>query len=210
MRFEADNAPEVTAADPGDGFLLKVRVADTLTFGETLEVPADLVVLATGMEARDVSDLVEMMKLPVGMDRFMLEVHPKLRPVEMPVGGIFVAGTCQAPFDVGETCNAAGAAAAKVAAPAGRRSGGTGSVCGRSRHRPLPGHRGLRRGLSQPGRPDPVEMQVDGQTVRRARVTPALCLGCGACVAVCAQNAIDVCGMTLGQYEAMVDAIVES
>ena len=42
----------------------------------------------------------------------------------------------------------------------------------------------------------------------RARVTPALCLGCGACVAVCPENAIDVNGWTLEQYEAMVDRFV--
>jgi heterodisulfide reductase subunit A len=43
---------------------------------------------------------------------------------------------------------------------------------------------------------------------RHAEVTPALCTGCGACVAVCPQNAIDVNGWTLKQYEAMVDRIV--
>ncbi len=210
LRFEAENAPEVLPADPGNGFALKVKVTDTLTFGESLEVPADLVVLATGMEPNDVSDLVEMMKLPVGMDRFLLEVHPKLRPVEMPVAGIFVAGTCQAPFDVGETCNAAGAAAVKAAALLGvghveldpfvaevdvARCQGTGACV---------------EACLNPGALRLVEMQIDGQTVQRARVTPALCLGCGACVAVCPENAIDVCGMTLRQYEAMVDAIVET
>ncbi len=210
LRFEADNAPEVEAADPADGFPLKVRVTDTLTFGEALEVPADLVVLATGMEANDVSDLVEMMKLPVGMDRFLLEVHPKLRPVEMPVGGIFVAGTCQAPFDVGETCNAAGAAAAKVAA---LLAGGQVELDPFVAEVDIARCRGTGACVEaclNPGALSLVEMEVDGRTVRRARVTPALCLGCGACVAVCPENAIDVCGMTLRQYEAMVDAIVES
>jgi heterodisulfide reductase subunit A len=51
-------------------------------------------------------------------------------------------------------------------------------------------------------------MEIDGQPVQRAQVTPAFCLGCGACVAVCPENAIDVNGWTLKQYEAMVDAIV--
>ena len=52
------------------------------------------------------------------------------------------------------------------------------------------------------------DVEVDGETVRRAQVTPALCLGCGACVAVCPENAININGMTLKQYEAMVDRIV--
>ncbi len=63
-------------------------------------------------------------------------------------------------------------------------------------------------GLSGEGALRMVEMEVDGQTVRRAEVTPALCTGCGACVAVCPENAIDINGWTLKQYEAMVDRIV--
>ena len=53
-----------------------------------------------------------------------------------------------------------------------------------------------------------VETQVDGQRVQRAQVTAALCTGCGACVAVCPQRAIDINGWTLEQYEAMVDRVV--
>jgi len=39
-------------------------------------------------------------------------------------------------------------------------------------------------------------------------VNPALCRGCGACVAVCPENAIQVNGWTLRQYEEMVDMIL--
>jgi heterodisulfide reductase subunit A len=53
-----------------------------------------------------------------------------------------------------------------------------------------------------------VEMEIDGKKVKRAQVAPAFCLGCGACVAVCPENAIDINGWTLKQYEAMVDMIV--
>jgi heterodisulfide reductase subunit A len=53
-----------------------------------------------------------------------------------------------------------------------------------------------------------VHVEVEGQVVRRAQVNPALCLGCGACVAVCPENAINIQGWTLKQYEAMVDLIV--
>jgi heterodisulfide reductase subunit A len=47
----------------------------------------------------------------------------------------------------------------------------------------------------------------NGKQEKRAVVTPANCSGCGACVSVCPNRAIDVQGWTLAQYEAMVDAI---
>jgi heterodisulfide reductase subunit A len=50
-------------------------------------------------------------------------------------------------------------------------------------------------------------MTLDGVEIRRAKVTPANCSGCGNCVSACPNRAVDVQGWTLAQYEAMVDAI---
>ena len=209
MRFEADAPPLVTKSPSPEASPLHVKVKDTLTFGEEMEIPADLVVLSVGMEPADVSGLVEMMKLPVGADRFLLEVHPKLRPVELSVGGILLAGTCQAPMDSGESSAAASAAAVKAAALLARgfieldpfvaevdldKCKGTGACV---------------EACLKEGALSLVEIEeVGGQRVRKARVTPALCMGCGTCVAVCPENAIEVKGWTLKQYEAMVDMIV--
>jgi len=53
-----------------------------------------------------------------------------------------------------------------------------------------------------------LETLVDGgKEITRAVVTAANCTGCGACVAACPSRAIDIQGWTLGQYDAMVDAI---
>ncbi|MFH2219698.1 MAG: CoB--CoM heterodisulfide reductase iron-sulfur subunit A family protein [Pseudomonadota bacterium] len=208
LRFEADDAPEVVNSGHSTNFPLLVRVKDTLTFGEEVEVPVDLVVLSTGMEPNDVSEIVGMMKLPVGADRFLLEVHPKLRPVEMAVAGVFLAGTCQAPMDIGESCCGAAAAAVKASVLLDRgyveldpfvaevdvsKCRGTGACVD---------------ACLNEGALNLVEMEIEGQRVRRAQVSPALCLGCGACVAVCPEKAIDLNGWALNQYEAMVDMIV--
>ena len=207
LRFRADESPLVERSARG-GYPLLVRVKDQLLFGEELEVPADLVVLAVGMEPNDISGLIELMKLPVGEDRFLQEVHPKLRPVELAVAGILLAGTCQAPMDVGEACAAASAAAVKAATILSRgyveldpfvaevdleKCRGTGECVAACR---------------QPGALALAEMTVAGEKVLRGQVNPALCSGCGACVAVCPEGAINVKGWTLGHYEAMVDAIV--
>ena len=210
FRFEADEPPVVEKTEEGSQYPLKIRVKDTLTFGEELEAEVDLVVLSVGMEPNNVSDLVDMMKLPVGVDRFLLEVHPKLQPVELAKTGILLAGTCQAPMDIGEVCSAAQAASAKVATLLSRGyveldpfvaeiniekctgSGNCADVC------PVEG------AIWQ------AETESDGEKTMRTQINPALCTGCGICVAVCPDNAIDINGWTLGQYEAMVDAIVEA
>ncbi len=209
FRFEDDASPEVTRnVDHSGEFPLIVKVKDTLTFGEEVAAPVDLVVLVTGNEPNDVSDLVEMMKLPVGTDRFLLEVHPKLRPVELPITGILLAGTCQAPMDVGEACNAAGAAAVKVAALLGRGYVELDPFVAQVDADKCRGTGACLDACICDGALNLMEMVVGGQKVKRAQVTPALCLGCGACVGVCPENAIEVAGWTLKQYEAMVDRIV--
>ena len=209
LRFEAEEPPQVTPNDSGLGdYPLLVKTHDTLTFGEEVAAPVDLVVLATGIEPNDVSDLVEKMKLPVGTDRFLLEVHPKLRPVELPTNGILLAGTCQAPMDVGESCNAAGAAAVKAAALLGRGYVELDPFVAQVDPERCKGSGACVDACLSEGALNLVEMDAGGQRVKRAQVTPALCLGCGACVAVCPENAIDIAGWTLEQYEAMVDRIV--
>jgi len=82
---------------------LQVTVKDLLTSGEEISIPADLVVLVTGMEARPNEELVDVLKLPVGRDGFFNEIHPKLRPVETVLDGILIAGASQGPKDVPES-----------------------------------------------------------------------------------------------------------
>jgi heterodisulfide reductase subunit A len=208
FRFNAGEEPQISRGGDSPGAPLAVKVKDVLTFGEELEVPADLVVLAVGQEPNPIPDLVEKMKLPVGADRFLQEVHPKLRPVEVAVAGVYLAGTCQAPFDVGETCAAAAAAAVKAAAVLSRGYVELDPFVAEVDLSKCQGHGACVEACLAAGALTLVEMDVDGQQVKRAQVNPALCLGCGACVAVCPENAINVQGWTLKQYEAMVDAIV--
>lgn len=206
MRFEADAPPRVESSDSGN-FPLSVTVSDGLTFNEEMTVPADLVVLATGVEPADISGIAGMLKLPRGNDGFLNEVHPKLRPVELPVTGVFLAGTCQAPMDSSEACNTAGAAAAKVSALLGKGYIELDPFVARVDEEKCTGTGACVDACLVDDALELVETEVAGQTVKKARVTAALCQGCGACVAVCPENAIEVAGWTLKQYEAMVDAI---
>jgi heterodisulfide reductase subunit A len=209
VRLPSDERARVEQAPDGDAYPLLVRARDTLTFGTELELPVDLVVLATGMEPGGADELVAMTKIPTGSDGFLLEIHPKLRPVESAIPGILLAGTARGPMDISESTTSASAAAAKVATLlAGdhvemepfvakvdpSRCSGTGACLAAC---PYAGAIGLQE----------VELE-DGVTGRRAYVNPVACKGCGACVAACPNGAIDVQGWEIGQYLAMVDAIV--
>lgn len=208
LRFEPEDPPRVERPMEISPSPLVVRVKDTLTFGEEVTIPADLVVLAVGMEPNDIGDLISLMKLPVGSDRFLLEVHPKLRPVELRTAGIFLAGTCQAPMDIAESCNAASAAAAKAAVILGKGYVELDPFVAEVDPEKCQGTGACVEACLKSGAIEMVEEERNGKVVRRARVIPALCAGCGACVAVCPTGAIQLKGSTLEQYEAIVDAIV--
>ena len=204
FRYEPEGPPVVEPSG-GKDYPLRIRVRDTLTFGEELTADVDLVVLSVGMEPSPIADLVEMLKLPVGVDRFLQEVHPKLRPVEVANTGILLAGTCQAPMDVGEACAAAQAAAAKGTSLLIKGYVELDPFVAEVRPAMCKGH-----GICAEVCPieGAIELITDAAHGRRARVNPALCTGCGICVPECPEKAIDVKGWTLKQYEEMVDAIV--
>jgi len=199
FRFDGEEPPVVTRNNGGQ-YPLSVNVNDILTFNEEIEAQVDLIVLATGMEPSKVTDLVEMMKLPVGADHFLQEVHPKLRPVELANTGILLAGTCQAPMDTGEACAAAQAASVKVSNLLTR---------GHIELDPFVADVNAERCTGQGA--CTLACPIDDAIAlidKKAQVNPVLCTGCGICVAACDANAIDIKGWKLEQYEAMVDAIL--
>ncbi|HTY24358.1 MAG TPA: CoB--CoM heterodisulfide reductase iron-sulfur subunit A family protein [Desulfomonilaceae bacterium] len=207
FRFTADSPPVVEKAAPETGHPLKIRVKDTLTFGEEIEALVDLVVLSVGMMPNEISDLVDVFKLPMGTDRFLQEVHPKLRPVEMSVNGLLLAGTAQGPRDISESCASATAAASKAAITLGK---------GYVELEPFVAQvdtalcDGCGLCLEECGYEAALmltNVEVNGRKEQKALVNPALCMGCGSCAAVCSRRAINVNGWTLDQFEAMVDAI---
>ncbi len=96
------------------GERLVVRGEDTL-LGEPVEVEADLVVLAVGLVPRaDVEDVADLLHLSRSDDGFFREAHPKLRPTDTEVEGIFLAGCCQGPKDIPDAVAQAKAAASSA------------------------------------------------------------------------------------------------
>jgi heterodisulfide reductase subunit A len=198
-----DDEPPTVRRDEKSGKLL-VTTRDFLSQGEEVEIPADLVVLVTGMVPRANDQLTKTLKLPLGKGGFYNEIHPKLRPVETVVDGVYICGACQAPRNSAEAV-ASGLAAVTQAASILKR--------GFAELDPLVGvvDQDLCTwcGLCLAACPyeAPREVQVDGRAV--AFIDKAACKGCGGCVPACPKDAIDLEGYTDAQIRAMIDGLVE-
>lgn len=98
------------------GDKLMVWGVDTLT-GNTVQVPADLVVLASSIVPQESSPgIIQKLKISADKSGFLKEAHPKLRPVESLTSGIFMAGAAQGPKDIPESVAQGSGAAAKATA----------------------------------------------------------------------------------------------
>ena len=197
----ADDAPPVVERPDGE---LLVRVRDGLLGGEEIGIPADLVVLVTGMVPRENANLINVLKLPIDAGGFFNEIHPKLRPVETLIDGVFISGAAQGPKTLAESVASSMAAVSKGAALL---------LKGYVDLPPLVAKVDTERctwcGECEKTCPyDGAVGKVRQGDKEIAYVHPALCKGCGGCVPVCPVEAIDLEGCTNAQVKAMIDALV--
>jgi heterodisulfide reductase subunit A len=110
------NLPQIRQASYNDTCNLLIEFKEKFS-GESIEVPADIVILMVGMEAHDDAKQVAH-AVGVSMDgnRFFIERHPKLDPVATTTDGVYVVGTCQSPKDIPDSVSQARAAAARILA----------------------------------------------------------------------------------------------
>jgi heterodisulfide reductase subunit A2 len=200
LRFSEDEPPEVEKSN-GD---LLVRVKDLLTAGAELEIGVDLVVLVTAMVPNKTEAVASVLKIPIGRDRFFNEIHPKLRPVETVINGVFIAGACQFPRNSSEAVASSLAAAAKSASLL---------LKGYTQLEPSVAIVNAERckwcGLCEEACPYSAieKTQFEGREI--AVANRALCKGCGACVPVCPEDAIDIEWYTDSQVRAMIEGLAK-
>ncbi len=201
LRFPDDTPPTVERTADGH---VAVTVVDTQTRNEELTIPADLVVLVTGMVPRANTGLTDLLKLPVGGDGFYNEIHPKLRPVETVVSGVMIAGACQGPKTASESV-ASGLAA--VTQSAGILMKGFAELD------PLVAtvHTEACTGCTACVATCPYDaismIMCDGRDV--ATISAAVCKGCGGCAPVCPEDAIDLLGYTDAQMRASIEGLTK-
>jgi heterodisulfide reductase subunit A2 len=197
LRWDPNAPPRVEQRDGR----LAINVKDTLLGDEELEIGVDLVVLATGMTPRKNDSLNDVLKIPKSKDGFYNEIHIKLRPVETAIDGVCIAGTAQGPKNLSESVASSLAAVAR-----------TGAL--------------LKKGYVNL---EPLVAKIDTDkclwcdeclkacpygAIERVRcgdkevamVIESTCKGEGACVPICAQDAIVIEGFRDDQILAMIDA----
>jgi heterodisulfide reductase subunit A len=145
-----------------------------------------------------------MYKLPINAEKFFMEAHAKLRPVEFASDGLFLCGLAHYPKSLDESIAQAMAAASRAATVLAKDSikisplvsqvdvdkcigcGLCAEVCSFSA----------------------IELEeVEGKGYR-AKNIPASCKGCGLCAASCPQQAIDMLHFKDQQIMASVCAAV--
>jgi len=112
VNYRTDNPPKVSPA--GDN-QVEVTFKDRI-LGRDISVLADSLCLSTGFINDDEGseDLAMVFHLQRTSDGFFLEDHVKLRPVDLPVPGFFVAGTAHAPKTIRESIAQAQAVVARA------------------------------------------------------------------------------------------------
>jgi len=177
IRFSVDDKPEVTV-DGG----LRVRVTDGV-LRRPVELKPDVVVLSAAIRPHPtVGEISQALKVPLNADGFFLEAHMKLRPLDFPSDGIFLAGVAHAPKSMAESISQAMGAAARAATVISKpyldRSGVVSEV-----------DESACAGCLTCVRTCPYDVPQIGED-GVAHIEPASCQGCGVCASVCPRKAI--------------------
>ena len=185
------------------GNRMVVQGADTL-LGVQVEVEADLVVLATGIEASaGAGDLAEKLRISYDQYGFYMESHPKLRPVETNTAGVYLAGACQGPKDIPASVAQGSAAASKVQALFARDTIETNPQVALVNERACIACAKCIQ-VCPFGAIKWKELRGD---ILKAEVLPTVCQGCGLCNATCPCKAIQLQHSTDNQILAEVNEL---
>jgi heterodisulfide reductase subunit A len=175
--------PVVRRADPDDDCDMLITVDEQLS-GETIELPADLVILMVGIEPREDAEAVtRLVNISQDRDGWFIESHPKLDPVATTTDGVYIAGACQAPKDIPDTVAQARAAAARILGKISKGKLEIDAMFAEVDEDRCSGCRVCNEICPYSA----IEYDAAG---RQSHVISALCKACGACVATCPSAAI--------------------
>ena len=166
-------------------------------------VNAEMVVLSVGLRPRDDSDKVQqLLRLSKTTDGFFMEAHPKLKPVDTPTGGVYLAGCAEGPKDIKDSVTQASAAAARAGILMAKGEVTVEAIT------PIINSENCK-GCGLCARVCPYNAISVDKEKKLATVAEAACSGCGTCGAECQFSAIEMRHFTDKQIYAQIDAATE-
>jgi len=180
-----------------------ILTVENTTDGGIEEHELDMVVLSVGLVPRhDVATIQKLLTLSTTSDGFLMEVHPKLTPIDAPTSGVFFAGCCEAPKDIKDSVTQASGAAAraltilskdkvKIEALTSVIDEELCTFCGMC------------------ARACPYGAIIVDKKAKTSKVIEAACKGCGTCSAECRFGAIRMKHFNDDQIMAQIEALLK-
>ncbi len=164
----------------------------------------DMIVLSVGMEPRhDSESIKKLLTLSTTSDGFMMEVHPKLTPIDAPTAGVFFAGCCEAPKDIKDSVTQASGAAARCTTILSKEKVKIPALTAEVEE-DLCKLCGVCVKVCPYG-----AITMDRKAKIPAKVIEAACKGCGTCAAECKFEAIRMRHFNDRQIMAQIEAVLE-
>jgi heterodisulfide reductase subunit A len=184
----------------------QVKVYHSL-LGRELSLPADLVVLSTPLVAHeDAEEISQLLRVPVDENKFFLEGHVKLKPLDFATDGVFLCGSARFPANIREAVAQGLGAASRASIPLSKGSVEVEPVISVLADEDACRGCGLCVALCPYGA---LEIR-DTEKGRKVHVIDVACKGCGVCAATCYQHALTINSFTDEQIEAQLDAFLEA
>ncbi|MDY7042315.1 MAG: hydrogenase iron-sulfur subunit, partial [Chloroflexota bacterium] len=180
--------------------------SEDVSLGHVIEREYDMVMLnQAAIPQPDVETMSSVLNISQSPGGWYMEYHPKLRPMDSPTDGIFLAGACQGVKDIPASVAQGSAAAARA---------------GRVLHsdeweiEPTVAYVWDDRCISATGKKCGICSKacpygaIEYEQGKAAAVITAKCHGCGGCVAECPHNAITQLHFTDAQILAQIRALL--
>ncbi len=197
IKFAEEKPPEVQGH--------QVRVFNDV-LGREMTLDFDLLALATPFIPNDgVEELSKMLKVPLDENKFFLEAHIKLRPVDFATDGIYVCGTAHWPASTSEAIFQALGAAARASIHLTRREVAVEPIVSMLFDEDLCRGCGLCASVCPYGA---IEMVQTAKGIK-AHMIAVACKGCGTCGATCYKHAIKMNHFSDEQMLAQIQAAFE-